>query len=70
MKTNKNTFINRFLWRRQCLRECRKMTQFKLNEFYCNLLHNKNRSKFPQWQIQIATETAIKVNKEKNDKSK
>lgn len=72
MKSNKNTFLNRFLWRRNCKKKVRQFTRIKLNDFYLDLLKNGHKAKFPQWKVQIAINCCIDElsSRDKSNKSK
>ena len=69
-KRNKNTFFNRLLFTIHCKRFARKMTDFKLREFYWDLFRNQHKSRFPHWKIVIALKASINELSKRNDKSK
>lgn len=68
-KRNRNTFFNRLLFTIQCKHIARKMTDFKLREFYWDLLRNQHKSHQPRWKVVIALKVSINEINKRNDKS-
>lgn len=67
-KVKKNTLLNRILWRIQCKKQLKKMPFWRLNEFYHNLLVEKRRSRFPDWQVGLSLKLAInEIDKRRDD---